>query len=282
MPLQLVTPPSAEPISLTLVQAHVKQDPGNDDTILSFLIGAARQYAENRTQRSLLTTRWKLVLDAFPGPSLFGVPYGQDFSLPAHAILLPRNPVIQVVSVGYTAMDGSAQVMPTTDYIADLACEPARITPVFGKIWPITLPQIGSVQVTFDAGYAAPFTADAAADTITAAGWKALAVNDAVRLTNNGGALPAGLKADMFVQTAVGNGVYKLSNTAGGAAVDITDAGTGSNFLGEVPNGILTWMLLRLGAIYANREEVAIMNRGKIEELPYVDELVDTYRVWLA
>jgi hypothetical protein len=43
--------------------------------------------------------------------------------------------------------------LPATNYAMDLACEPARITPKFGQIWPINLPQIGSVWVTFDAGY---------------------------------------------------------------------------------------------------------------------------------
>lgn len=280
MPLQLITPPAAEPIALALAQTHVKQDPGNDDTILSFLITAARNFAENRTQRSLVATRWKLVLDAFPGPSMTGIPFGVDYSQPANAILLPKNPVIQVVSIQYTAMDGTLQTMPTSDYALDLASEPARITPVFGKIWPITLPQIGSVQVVFDAGYVASLTADASTDQITVKGWKTLAVNDAVQLTNSGGALPAGLTASMYVQSVVSAGVYKLSATAGGAAVDITDAGSGLSFLGEVPGGILSWTLLRLGSVYAHREEVAIMSRGKIDPLPYVDGLLDPYCVW--
>jgi len=49
--------------------------------------------------------------------------------------------------------------MPTTDYTdATLGgtrrCDdPVRITPTFGKIWPITLPQIDSVAVTYVAGY---------------------------------------------------------------------------------------------------------------------------------
>jgi hypothetical protein len=38
-------------------------------------------------------------------------------------------------------------------------------------------------------------------------------------------------------------------------------------------------MKVRLAALYENREEVALMNRGKIEPLPYVDILLDGYRV---
>lgn len=285
MPLQLITPPAAEPIFLDFAKLHVRQDDVADDALITAFISAARDFAETKTGRQLVAARWKLILDSFPGPSLVGVPFGDAFTLPKHAILLPKSPAVQIVSLQYTAMDGSTQTVPTTDYVADLACEPARITPVFGKIWPIPLPQIGSVQVTFDVGYAAPITADAATDRITVNGaWKAQAVNDAVRLSNNGGALPGGLleNTDYFIKTVVSPGVYTLSLTPGGALVDISSAGTGLQFLGVVPKGIVSWMLLRLGSIYANREEVAIMNRGKIEALPYVDGLLDPYRVWMV
>lgn len=47
----------------------------------------------------------------------------------------------------------------------------------------------------------------------------------------------------------------------------------------DVPEGIQNWVLIRVGTLYENREEVALMNRGKIEPLPYVDLLLDPYRV---
>ena len=97
------------------------------------------------TRRQIVTARWKLVLDSFPGPSLMGVPAGEPFSLPGHAILLPKSPLQAVQSIQYLDMSGAWQTMPATDYTVDAVCEPARITPVFGKIWPISLPQIGAV-----------------------------------------------------------------------------------------------------------------------------------------
>lgn len=47
----------------------------------------------------------------------------------------------------------------------------------------------------------------------------------------------------------------------------------------SVPRGIKSWMLIRLATLYANREEVAILPRGKVEPLPFVDRLLDGYRV---
>lgn len=47
----------------------------------------------------------------------------------------------------------------------------------------------------------------------------------------------------------------------------------------DVPRGIKSWILIRIGTLYANREELAILPRGKVEPLPFVDRLLDPYRV---
>ncbi len=204
MPIQLVTPPTEEPVSLLEAKLHLRVDFDEDDMLIASLITAARQAAETLTGRQLTTARWKQVLDCFPGPSLMGVPAGQTFTLPGHAILLAKAPVQSVVSINYLDMGSVNQTMPALTYTVDVACEPARITPVFGQIWPICLPQIGAVSVTFDAGY-----------------------------------------------------------------------GTAS----QVPEGIKSWIKLRVGSLYAHREEVAALSRGRIESLPFVDGLLDPYKV---
>ena len=207
MPLQLLTPPAAEPVSLAEAKGHLRVDFNDDDALITSLIAAARQAAETITGRQLVTARWKLVLDSFPGPSPMGVPNGLPFSLPVHAILLPKCPGQSVVAIQYLDMAGVTQTMPTSEYTVDTACEPARITPVFGQVWPNTLPQIGAVWVTFDAGY--------------------------------------GMAA-------------------------------------AVPEGLKSWIKLRLGSLYAHREEVALLTRGSIAPLPFIDGLLDPYRVVLA
>lgn len=204
MPMQLITPPAAEPVSLAEAKLHLRVDFDEDDALIQALISAARQAAEMLTQRQLVTARWRMVLDSFPGPSLMGVPVGQTFTLPGHAILIPKSPLQSVVEIRYLDMAGVSQVMPSAHYTVDKACEPARITPVFGQIWPVALPQIGAVSVTFDAGY--------------------------------------------------------------GSAAD-------------VPEGLKSWIKLRLGSLYAHREEVASMARGRIDPLPFVDGLLDPYKV---
>ena len=204
MPMQLMTPPAGEPISLAEAKLHLRVDFDDDDSLIQVLISAARQAAETLTNRQLMAARWRMVLDSFPGPSLMGVPAGQTFTLPGHAVLLPKSPVASVVEIRYLDMANAWQVMPAANYTVDSVCEPARITPVFGQIWPIALPQIGAVSVIFDAGY-------------------------------------------------------------GNASA--------------VPEGIKTWIKLRVGSLYVHREEVASMTRGRIDPLPFIDGLLDPYKV---
>jgi len=207
MPLQLVTPPAEEPVSLAEAKQHLRVDSGDDDLLIGSLITAARQAAETKTGRQLITARWKLVLDAFPGPSLMQSATGASFSLPGHAILLAKCPVQSAVSIEYLDMNGTTQVMPASDYVLDAACEPARLTPAFGKTWPPTLPQMGAVSVTFDAGY-----------------------------------------------------------------------GTAS----AVPEGLKSWIKLRVGSLYGHREEMSVLSRGRIDPLPFVDGLLDGFKVSLV
>jgi uncharacterized phiE125 gp8 family phage protein len=204
MPMQLITPPAGEPVSLEEAKLHLRVDFDDDDALIQMLISSARQAAETITNRQLMTARWKLVMDSFPGPSLMGVPAGQPFTLPGHAILIPKSPVLSVVAINYLDMNSVQQTMPAANYTVDAACEPARITPIFGQIWPIPLPQIGSVSVTFDAGYG-----DASA----------------------------------------------------------------------VPQGIKSWIKLRVASLYTYREEVVAPSRGRIETLQFVDGLLDPYKV---
>ena len=209
MPLIQTVPPAIEPVAVVDAKSYSRIIDNSEDTLTALLISAARKYAEAYTGRSFITQSWKLTLDSFPGRmTQLGVRYGVPYSLPGNAVQLDFGTVQSVDLISYTAMDGTTQTMPATNYIADLSGCPARVTPVFGQIWPITLPQIASANIAYTAGY--------------------------------------GL-------TAV-----------------------------SVPEGIRQWILLRVSTLLENREAVAIVVRGKVQELPYIDSLLDPFRVVLA
>ena len=49
-----------------------------------------------------------------------------------------------------------------------------------------------------------------------------------------------------------------------------------------VPEGIKSWIKLRVGSLYTHREEMAVLSRGRIDPLPFVQGLLDPYRVALV
>jgi len=290
MPLQRLLAPTAEPVSLVQAKTHLRVVDSAEDGLVVGLIAAARRMCEQRAQCSLVATRWKYVLDSFPGVGVTGVPWGSPFTLPPQAMQIPWGAVLQVVSITYLDMTGVRQTMPSTDYTVDYASEPVRITPLFGKIWPIPLPQIGAVEVTFDSGFMAPITAvDTSADTITVPRWKTMAAGDTVRVVKrdravlNDGNLPAPLAGytDYYVQSVVSANVYKLASTSGGAAIDLTQTGGGDLFVGEIPQDAVSWMLMAMGTLYENRESVSVDARLVSVELPddFMRGLLDSIRM---
>ena len=267
MGLRLVNAPYAQPIDLAEARLHVRQDITDDDPHILQGIVAVGEMAQVECQRSLVAARWRLTLDQVPcGP-----------------ILLERGPVFNVVSIQYLDYGGVTQTWPSTEYVVDYTSLPARITPQFGKVWPNVLPQMAAISIVFEAGDAAPITANATNDRITIRGpWPTLIVGSTVRFSNSGGALPAplALDTDYFIQSVVSAGVYTLSATLGGALLDLTGTGTGTSFIGEIPAGIKSWMLLRLASLHENREGETLTGRGSIVSLPYLDRLLDPYRVY--
>ncbi|WP_175837097.1 head-tail connector protein [Burkholderia anthina] len=195
-------PPEVEPITLDEAKLHLRVDIDDDDTLITALIVAARQFAESLTGRSFVTQTWQLTLDYFP-----------------ICLELERGAVQTINAITYRDMSGVIQTVPFDaeangiqrssdgNIVADLTALPARIAPAFGRIWPIPMPEIGAVTVNYTAGYGA--------DT-------------------------------------------------------------------DVPEGIKRWMLLRIGSLYAFREEIVAERSIKVDPMPFFDLLLDPFRVATA
>jgi uncharacterized phiE125 gp8 family phage protein len=139
MALVLVTPPAVEPVTLQEAKNHLRVDIPDDDTLITALITAAREYCEGFQNRAYITQIWQLWLDAWPNGS---------------EIMIPRPPLQAVNSVRYYGADNAEYVLPPSDYIVDTACEPGRIVLAYDKCWPsVTLRPANAVCVEFVAGY---------------------------------------------------------------------------------------------------------------------------------
>lgn len=280
MPELLLTAPAGECIHLNEAKNDRRIDDNADDAKLRSLISAARLAVESKTRQVLMHSRWQQVIDTFPAYGMASVvSAGSTVSIPPYAIVLPRAPLVAVEKIEYLDMAGAWQTMPTSDYVVNVGMSPAIITPGFGKIWPIPLPQIGSVKITYTAGYASPVTTGGAlsANQFRVTGPVTWAVGARVQFYNSGGVLPAPLDADStYLIASAASGIYTVTDEFGGA-VTFTQPGMGRSYIGVVPAGIRSWMLLRVGSLYENREEAAVLSRGKLEALPWIDSLLDPY-----
>lgn len=107
------------------------------DPMLNMLITAARQHAETYLKRALITQTVDLHLDHFP---CWGM------SLP---------PLQSVTAITYFDSNGVEQTLAADQYLVDSTTQPARITPAFGLVWPVTQYRNNAVKIRFVAGYGA-------------------------------------------------------------------------------------------------------------------------------
>lgn len=134
--LQKIADAPIEPVSLEEAKKHLEVDVGSHDAYIASLITAARTTLEDRLQRTLIETTWRVTLDRFPAE-----------------IRLPMPPVAQVDELRYVASDGTPTVLNPAEYELDNTREPAWLVPAYNGEWPSTRLQINAVRVTYKAGY---------------------------------------------------------------------------------------------------------------------------------
>lgn len=118
-----------EPLDLDFVKDYLKipvRDPSDDaeDDQIAMFISGARFQAEILQGRDLVKKQWGLSMDYWP---LYR--------------LEMRTPTISVDLLQYKDSNGTLTTMvENTDYIVDLAKQPAIIAPPYNKTWPIFTP----------------------------------------------------------------------------------------------------------------------------------------------
>lgn len=135
MATKLIVAPAIEPVTLEEAKVHLRVTHSSEDTLITALITAAREYVENVIGRKMITQTWDLIYDYFPGD----------------AIKLPFPPLVEVVSVNYLDENAEAQVLASTEYVVDDKSEPGWVSPV--DAWPATQETINAMSIRFTAGY---------------------------------------------------------------------------------------------------------------------------------
>lgn len=139
------TGPAVEPVTLAEAKAHLRVDTADDDTYITGLIRAAREWCEQYLDRTLVNTQWVMRFDRFPPDSTADIE-------------LPRPPVVAsgtatTVTVAYTLEDGTTATYGTASFRVDRAATPGAVKTVYAATWPPHRQDDNSVSVTWWGGY---------------------------------------------------------------------------------------------------------------------------------
>lgn len=141
--LSIKTPATTAPVTLSEAKAQLREVGTAEDTLITALITAATQEAEQIMQRAVMPQQWRWVMDAFDtdGDNRISIP----------------TPARAVASVSYVReTDGTTVALTvTTDYLADVRSEfYALVFPAYGTSWPVPRAQPGAVEIVLDVGWA--------------------------------------------------------------------------------------------------------------------------------
>jgi uncharacterized phiE125 gp8 family phage protein len=158
MRLEQITPPAAEPLTLSEAKAYLRVTSTDEDALITGFIAQAREWAESYMSRALIEQTWELRLDAFPRCGNGN---------PDAEILLPLGRTQSVTWIKYIDGDGNEQTLtgasgtPTgTDYQEDFGDDYGGVVRAkFGETWPAVQNEVSAVKVRFVAGYGAASSA---------------------------------------------------------------------------------------------------------------------------
>jgi uncharacterized phiE125 gp8 family phage protein len=249
MDYKVTTAPTHEPVSLAETKRHLRVSDTDSDTLIKTLIASAHRWCEQYQNKAWLYQTIQIKLDRF-----------------ANKMVLPAPPLISVDSITYIDINGVEQTLASTVYDVDTTSEPGMITLAYNQSWPSVRSQHHAITITIKAGHAKTFTAAADTDKITVTG-KTLLTNDFVHVYTSANDLPGGLTAatDYYV-TPDNAGLYQLSTTEGGSAVDITDVGTGTHYIDALKRHQKYALLMLISDMYYQRRSVV---EGPIAQVPH-------------
>lgn len=131
----LITPPSAEPISLAELKAHLRVDGDDEDALLAGLIRTAREHLERTAGLALISQDWRLYLDHWPETGV---------------VEIGRGPVLSVGAVRAFDELGEESEISLAGHLLDGVRRPARL---WLRERPAARQAINGVEIDFTAGF---------------------------------------------------------------------------------------------------------------------------------
>src|SRR6185295_18798974 len=136
---RVVTAPASQPITLSEVKRYLRIDDSDSDIDLAWMIEAAVDRIQVRTNRQLITARRVFTIDDFPCSDVIRIPYA---------------PLVEVHSITYTDSAGEINFVDPDVYRVDCNALPGRLQAI-NTTWPIIFcPVVGSVEIEYTCGMA--------------------------------------------------------------------------------------------------------------------------------
>ena len=160
-PLRLLlrTPPATEPLTLSDVKSYMGVTSSTDDTMITSLIVAVREFCEDHLKRSLITQEWSMFLDKWPSSESDewwdGVREGAHIRNYVDFISLPKNPVVTVDAVKIYATDDTSTTWASSNYAVDIYSMKARLALSASGTPPVPTRKVNGIEVRYTAGYGA-------------------------------------------------------------------------------------------------------------------------------
>jgi len=128
--------PASEPVTLAEAKTHLRVSDDTEDTYISGLITAARRYAEEITQRQIVSATWQMKLIYFWSGDLW----------------IPRPPLQSITSITYVDVDGVTQTLSSSIYTVDKGGKIGRVYLAYDQTWPTIRSRTDEIIITYVAG----------------------------------------------------------------------------------------------------------------------------------
>lgn len=150
--LRKIVMPVVEPVSLAELKRQCRVEHDEEDDLLVGHIQAAREYAEQRTDRCLIDTRLEMQLDRWPSEVEVRLPR------PPFSPTASRQTIeVQYLDTSLTTQSvyEAAPNLNSTgaQFLANRAATPAILTPNMNGYWPAVGPLRSAVTIRWWAGY---------------------------------------------------------------------------------------------------------------------------------
>lgn len=156
--LDIVTEPVLEPVTVAEVKTALRVDSSDDDTLIGYLITAARQSAESFTKRAFITQTWKMLMDDFCDVNDYGyTPAYTLYSNEPSYIEIPLAPLQSITHLKtYDDSDVATTFASSNYYVSTYGGSFARagtLTLRDASVWPTFERNKDGIEIQFVAGY---------------------------------------------------------------------------------------------------------------------------------